>query len=217
MSTIDPANFVADQFPKKYWPRIPTTLRTAYLAVEKLVEEEPILKIESAQDNKGRLITYAVDFGFQRLIESGGLPFDYRWNSFARPTGRYLEIRLPHSIITISQVADPKKQPRNVVFRANGRINNEPFFDLPEFADEQDVKGVPHFLLLHGHRSLEFAHLAVPHPIHHRNFRYKSENLLNLPHEIETEVPATEDTDTDFEALNLLKDDIAKWRRDNGE
>lgn len=217
MNTVNPADFVADQFPKQYWPLIPTTLRTAYAAVDKMVRDEPILQVKSAQDNKGRFVSYAVDFGFVRLIESGSLPFDYRWSSFAKPTGRYLEIRLSHSVVSISQVADPKSQPRNVVFRANGRLNNEPFFNLSEFEDEQRVKGLPHLLVLHGHQSLTFAHLAVPHPCHHRDFRYSSENLLNLPHELETEGPPPEDTDIDLDALNLLKDDITKWRRDHGE
>jgi len=217
MNTVNPADFVADQWPRAKQSLVPTTLKTAYLAVEQMVADEPILQVWSAQDNRGRLISWAVDLGFQRLIDSGGLPFDYRWVWFSQPTGRYLEIRLPHSIATISQVNDPRKQPRNVGFRENGRINNQPFFDLPEFEDEQKVTGLPHLLLLHGHQELSFAHLAVPHPTHHRNFRYRTQNLLHLPHEIETDGPPAENTDTDFEALGLLKDDIAKWRRDNDE
>jgi hypothetical protein len=216
MSIVIPDEFLSDQFAKRYWHLIPTTLRTAYSAVGQLVANEPILQIESAMDNRGRLISWACDLGFKRLIETGQLPFDYRWRPYSKPTGRYLEIRLSHSVVTISQVADPSKQPRNVQFRENGRMNNEPFFDLPEFADEQEIKGLPHFLIVHGHQSLTFSHLAMPHPLHHRDYLFKTTNLMNMPHEVPSTGPAVEDTDIDFDATNLLKEDIERWRKDNG-
>ena len=216
MSTVDPGSFLEDQFPKRYWPLIPTTLKGAYSAANDLVRDEPILQIESALDNRGRLISWATDLAFKRLIDTGQLPFDYRWKPFAQPTGCYLEIRLSHSVVSISQVADAKKQPRSVRFRENGRMSNEPFFDLPEFEDEQDVKGLPHFLLVHGYQSLEFAHLTVPHPLHHRHYRHRTSNLLNMPHEISSTVADVEDTDIDFDATELLKEEIEKWQRDHG-
>jgi hypothetical protein len=37
-----------------------------------------------------------------------------------------------------------------------------------------------------------------------------------LPHEIETEGPPPEDTEVDFESIALLKEDIARFRRDHG-
>jgi len=216
LSTVNPKEFLEDQFPRRFWPLIPTTLRTAYKAAERLAASDPILQIESAKDNHGRVISWATDLGFKRLIETGQLPFDYRWQPFTQPTGRYLEIRLSHSVATISQVADPAAQPRSVRFRENGRVNNEPFFDLPEFEAEKEVTGLPHLLIVHGHQELNFAHLAVPHPQHHRNYRFRTNNLLRMPHEIPSEGPAVEDTDTDFDAMNLLKEEIEKWRRDHG-
>lgn len=215
MESVSPEVFLLDQFPRQYWPLIPTTLTTAYAAARRLADEETILQVPSAQDNHGRLISWAVDLGFVRLIESGRLPFDFRWKSFAKPTGRYLEIRLPQSVVSISQVVDPQKQPRNVAFRKNGRLNNEPCFDLPEFEAEQTITGLPHLLIAHGHQTLEFAHIGVPHPLHNKGFRYLSPNLMRLPHEVVDDLPATEDTDTDFEALELLKQDLEQWRRDN--
>lgn len=217
MTTVNPEEFLADQFPERYRSLIPTTLRSAYGAVEALVSQEPILQVESAQDNKGRLISWATDLAFKRVIETGQLPFDYRWRPFFRPTGRYLQIRLSHSVVSISQVADPKKQPRNVWFRENGRLNNELYFDLPEFAEEHTIKGLPHFLLIHGHQSLDFAHLAIPHPLHKRDFRYKTKNLMTLPHEVSSDGPAVEDTETDFSEINLLKEEIEKWQQDHGD
>jgi len=215
--TVDPAQFLEDQFPKSWWPLVPTTLKTAYAAANATIAADPILQIESAQDNRGRIISWATDLGFKRLVDTGQLPADYRWKSFVAPTGRYLEIRLSHSVLTISQVAIANKQPRSVRFRENGRMNNEPFFDLPEFADEQEVKGLPHFLLIHGHQSLTFAHLSVPHPLHHRDYRYRTPNLMNLPHAVPVTGPAVEDTDIDFDATSLLKEEIEKWRKDHGE
>jgi hypothetical protein len=217
MSIVDSKNFLIDQFPKEFWPLIPTTLRTAYAAASALAASDPILQIASAQDNRGRLVSWATDFFFVRLIKSGQLPFDYRWRSFAKPTGRYLEICLSHSVVTISQVADPKKQPRNVRFRENGRLNNQPYFDLPQFSNEKEVSGLPHFLLIHGHQDLTFSHLAVPHPQHQRDYIFKTTNLMKMLHEVPSLGPAVEDTDVDFEALQLLKEDIEKWRKDHGE
>ncbi|WP_445681126.1 hypothetical protein [Radicibacter daui] len=194
---------------------IPATLRTAYKAAQELANSDPILQIESAVDNRGRLISWATDLGFKRLIESGKLPFDYAWRPFVMPTGRYLQIRLSHSVLTISQVANPRRQPRSVRFRENGCVNNQPFFDFPDFATEQDVIGLPHLLLIHGHQELHFAHLTVPHPEHAKGFRYRSGNLMKIPHLVETSEPAVENTDADLDDLISLKEEIEKWRRDN--
>lgn len=57
--------------------------------------------------------------------------------------------------------------------------------------------------------------IAVPHPIRKRNFVFRSPNLLNMPHEVPSDVPAVEETDLD--ATISLKEEIEKWRRDNGE
>jgi hypothetical protein len=215
MNPVNPQQFLDDQFPAPFRGLIPTTLATAYRHAARLIAEEPILQMPSAEDNHGRLIAWAVDYGFWRLIESGALPFDYSWEYFAKPTGRYLAIRPSHSVITISQIADPFQQPRNVVFRENARISNAPFFDLPEFENEGEVTGEPHLLITHGHQELRFAHLCVPDPVHANGYRYRTGNLLNLPHELSSEGPPAEDTDIDFDGLGLLKEDIERWRRDH--
>jgi hypothetical protein len=215
MDSVSAEHFLLDQMPIRLRSPIPTTLKTAYASARILIEAEPILQIESAEDNRGRIISWAVDFAFKRLMDTGQWPFDYRWENFAKPTGRYLEIQLSHSVMSVSQVSDPKKQPRNVIFRANGRLNNEPFFDLKEFADERSVQGLPHFLLVHGHQELAFAHLGVPHSLHHRNYIYLTPNLMLMPHEVPAEAPSVEDTD--HEAAMTLKEEIEKWRRDHDE
>jgi hypothetical protein len=214
MDTVSAEEFLLDQIPRNIRPLIPTTLKSAYAAANLLINGEPILQVPSAIDNRGRIISWAVDLAFEKLLKSRQWPFDYRWQDFAHPTGRYLEIRPSHSVLSISQVANPRKQPRNVEFRENGRINNEPFFDLEEFEEEREVHGLPHFLLIHGHQELNFAHLAVPHSIHRRDWIYRTPNLLNIPHSIPAELPPTETTD--FEATMTLKEEIEKWRRDHG-
>jgi hypothetical protein len=215
MDTVSAEHFLSDQIAVRYRPLIPTTLKTAYAAVRVLVKQEPILQVLSAEDNHGRLISWAVDLGIERLIKTGQWPFDCRWREFAKPTGHYLEVRLSHSLLTISQVTDPEKQPRNVVYRENARLNNEPFFDLEEFKDEREVRGLPHFLLVHGHQELNFAHLAVPHTLHARDYIYRTPNLMNMPHEVPMGVPAVEETG--FEAAMTLKEEIEKWQKDHGE
>lgn len=216
MTPVNPSQFVDDQFPANFRPLVATALKTAYRTVDLWIASEPAFQTPVVSWNRGRLISWAVDFGLFKLVESGALPFDFSWEYFARPTGRYLALRPSHSIVTISQIADAKEQPRNVVFRANARISNSPFFDLAEFADEVRVDGLPHILLTHGHQNLSFSHLCIPDPQHTNGYRYRTANLLEMLHEVKPEGPPPENTDTDFENLNLLKDDIAKWRMDHG-
>lgn len=213
MDACSAESFLKDQVPPVARALIPATLKTAYDAVALMVREEPILNVASAEDNRGRLISFAVDYGFEQLMKSGRWPFDYRWRPFAKPTGRYLEVRLGHSVLTISQVDAPGKQPRDVVFRENARLSNEPFFGMEEFDDTREVKGLPHVLIVHGHQELNFAHLGIPHSDHKRHWLHRSPNLLHLPHAVPETVPQTEETD--FTATLILKEEIEKWRRDN--
>jgi hypothetical protein len=167
MDFVTAEQFLLNQIPIRHRILFPPVFKSAYAAVETIVKAEPVLQEPSAEDNRGRIVSWAVDRGFRRLIESGTWPVDYRWAFFAKPTGRYLQVRLSHSLLSISQVADPTIQPRDVVFRQNARINNrEPYFALPEFDDTRAVAGLPSFLLIHGYQELAFAHIGVPHPIH---------------------------------------------------
>jgi len=206
--------FLMDQVPVKTQALIPSTLRTAYAAAEALTADEPMLSIRSAQDNHGRLIAWAVDLGFQKLIESGQWACDFRWRPFAKPTGHYLEIILSHSVVTISRVSKPAQQPRNVVFRANKRLNNEPYLEFEEFKNEERVYGLPHILLIHGNKTLTFAHLGIPKEKHSAGYIYRTTNLLNLPHEVTAQHAPQEETDA--EAIMTLKEEIKKWQMDNG-
>lgn len=214
---------VRDQIAPGTWPRFATVLRTAYAAADDMVKDNPILQVNSAADNKGRLIQWAVDFSLERAVETGLLQCDYRWRPFAKPTGQYLELLFNHSRLTVSQVENPKRQPRNVVFRENARLGNGQ--GLLELGDqviedesiETEIKIPPHILLVHGHQRLQFAHLAVPSPNSKRDFLWSSVNLVNLPHELEETGPAIEDTDYDLNEMKLLKERIEKWQKDNGK
>lgn len=212
MNPVNAEQFLNDQLPPAHRADIPTTLQLAYAAGKMLCEQEPILQVTSAVDNRGRIISWAVDLAFQRLIETGKWPYDFSWKSFARPTGRYLQIRLSHSVMSISQVEYPDFQPRNVAFRANARITNQQWL----FDDEEhEVQGRPGFLLLHGYQTLTFAHVAVPHKEHRDGFIYRTPNLMALPHEVPEPFPPAEETD--HEAILSLKEEIEKWQRDHGE
>jgi hypothetical protein len=214
MDTVSAEDFLRDQVPLAARALIPTTLKTAYSAAQLIARQEPILQVPSAVDNRGRLVSWAADFAFEILLRSGQWGFDYRWRDFAHPTGRYLEIRLSHSVLSISQVSNSGKQPRNVAFRENKRLNNQPFFDLDEFKDERTVHGLPHFILIHGHQDLTFAHLGVPHSEFRRDWIYKTPNLMNLPHPVSSDLPPTETTE--FDAAMQLKQEIEKWAEENG-
>ncbi len=77
------------------------------------------------------------------------------------------------------------------------------------------IKALPHILFVHGHQSLKFAHLAVPSSTSSVRYLWRSDNLMNLPHEVSKPGPAAEDTDYDLNEMKLLKERIEKWRRDN--
>jgi len=207
--------FLLDQVPMSARAKIAPTLKTAYAAAATIIEAEPVLNVASAQDNRGRIVQWAVDFGFQKLVETGGWAFDFRWRPFERPTGRYLEIRAPYLVMTISQVEHPTLQPRDVYFRANKRLNNRSWLPGMEPEDEKEVAGLPHALILHGYQSLNFAHLAMPEGIHTQGYIYRSPNLLLMPHAVASTEPGMEETD--LEAVLTLKEEIDKWRKDHGE
>lgn len=212
---MNPAQaFLRDQIPQTKRALIPTTLKNAYEAAELVIKNEPILNVQSAKDNKGRLVQWAVDLAFQKLVESGQFGRDYRWRWYERPTGRYLEVMFTHSALTISQVADPEKQPRDVKFRRNKRLASQ--ITMKEIVGEaDDTAGIPHVLLLHGHQKLDFAHLAIPDPLHWFGFQHRTRNLMLMAHAVpEPEVPMEH---TDIEAVMTIKEEIDKWRRDHGE
>lgn len=209
--------FLLDQMPLAMRALIPTTLKTAYAAAEAHIGATPFLNVPSATDNRGRIIQWAVDFGFQGLIESGQWQADFRWRPFASPTGRFLEIVLPHSAMTISQVKTPRKQSRDVVFRHNKRLNNQGHLDFPGFAEDSEISGLPHILLLHGHQTLNFSHLAIPNERHSLGWIHRTSNLMLMPHlAAAPEEPPPPVENTDYEAVMTLKERVDAWKRDNG-
>jgi hypothetical protein len=145
--TVDQTEaFLLDQIPNKLRSLIPTSMKVAYDAAGLIVKDEPRLNVPSAADNRGRIIQWCVDYEFENLCKTGKWPFEHRWREFERPTGRYLEIRPSHSVITISQVADPTKQPRDVRFRENKRLSGQ--LSFRGFGDDGSDSGIPHILLL---------------------------------------------------------------------
>lgn len=214
MDTVGAEYFLLDQIPMRDRALIPATLKTAYAAARLLAQQEPILQVPSAMDNHGRVISWAVDLGLERLIKTRQWPVECRWRDFARPTGRYLEIRLSHSVLSVSQISNPDQQPRNVIFRENARLVNDQFL-FPEMAMPREVSGLPHFLLVHGYQDLSFAHVAIPHADHGRGYLYRTPNLMNMPHIVTGDEPPPEETDV--AAIITLKEEIEKWQRDHSE
>ena len=225
MTPMDPSlaeQFLLDQFPLRHRALIPGVLRTARAAAATIAKSEPMLQVESAKDNHGRLISWAVDFGVEKLIQSGRWPVDYRWRWFEHRTGRYLEVRFSHSVMSISQVNDPTIQPRDVKFRQNARLNNQRSFNFQGLNDARSSWGVPAFLLVHGKavwRELgkEFAHVGVPHPDHKRDWIYRTRNLMDMVQIVESDLPPVEETGMDAAmSIKEIKEEIERWRRDNG-
>jgi hypothetical protein len=214
--------FVNDQIPMKIRRLFPPKLKAAYVAADEHIRATPMLQIPSASGHRGRVISLAVDFAVKGLIDSQEWPVDYRWEFFAKPTGQYLEVVLPHSTLSISQVSYWNEQPRDVVFRANARLGNRQI-ELPGFETEDNTgaddvpSGRISCLLVHGHRDIEFAHIGIPHQYHSRGYIYQSPNLMRLLYEVSPpDVPPPEN-EVDLNELLSLKEDIERAQRDNGE
>lgn len=211
--------FLVDQIPLKVQRLIPPRLKLAYTAADELFAANPMLQIPTARDNRGRLISWAVDWSIKGLIESGEWSVDFKWQLFSQPTGHYLEVILPHSTMTISQVKFWQEQPRDVLFRENARLGNSQMdFWKSDDADDDDLEthGPVSLLMVHGHKDLEFAHIGIPHQHHQHGYIYQTSNLLRLLHEVPSpDVPPPEAA-IDVDELLTLKADIEKWQRDNG-
>ena len=214
MDTVGAMAFLEDQVPAKHQVLLPPVFRSAYAVVGTIVKDTAFLRVPSARFNRGRLITWAVDHAIENLIQSGRWNVDYRWTSFGEPTptGKYLEILPPQSRITISQVANPRCQPRDVKFRENARLFNDPFL-FPEM-EEDRVTGRPAILLFHGYQELGFIHLGIPNSKSGYNYIFRTGNLLELPQDVTHPGPPVEDTS--FKDTITLKEQIAKWLRDHG-
>lgn len=209
---VKPSAFLDDQLSPELRSQIPVTIRQAYKAADDLIKDQPILEVSSARSNHGRIRSWAMDLAFERLITTGCWPFDYSWEYFEKPTGKYLQIRLGSSLMSMSLVADPKYVPRRVQFRANNALGNPAPFLFDEMNHDYEVNGLPNFILVHGHKKPDFAHIGMPHP-ENRTWLDKTGNLMTLLHNIKDEdVPPIEAEDQ--EAVLTLKDDILKWQRD---
>lgn len=208
--------FVLDQIPLKVQRLIPTKLKLAYEAVDEIFDGNPVLQIPTARDQRGRFVSWAVEWSIKGLIDSGEWAVDYKWQLYSQPTGHYLEIRLPHSTLSINQVKFWQEQPRDVLFRENARLGNVQM-DLWKDADEQDAGGPLSLLLVHGYKDLQFAHIGIPHKHHQHGYIYQTQNLLRLLYEVPPSDLPPPEAPIDVDALLSLKADIEKWQRDNGD
>ncbi len=215
MRTADAEAFLNDQLPSRDLALLPQCLKNAYAAVEALVKDEAILQVTSARINRGHLRTWAVETSIERLITSGQWRAEFEWHSFARPTGKYLRVSLSDSTLSVCQIKRPKKVPRPALYRANNILNNSPFLLLDEsFERESELRGLPHLVLVHGYHGLDFIHVGLPHPSGRSGYIYQTPNLLLMPHLVKADLPGVEAPDANPE-VELLKEELKKWRRDN--
>ena len=212
IAVINAGHFIDSEFPAKYRALIPAALKTAYAAVEDLYKTEVTLQVRSALAEKGHAVHWAVDHYIERLLKTAKLPFDYRWVSYQRPTGEYLQIRLPTSTMSISQLSNRAIVPRHASFRHNRSLNNAPFLNFPEFENERQVSGLPHLILAHGYQTLSFAYVGLPH-WSDAEWIYRTPDLLKTPHLVVSEELKVEGSDV--EAVVTLRDELIRWARDN--
>lgn len=214
---VEVEDFFKKQLPKKYWSTITDQIRNAYSAVKSLSEQTPFLNVQSAKQNYGTFCSIAVDYAIERAIENGAIPCESKWVYFDKPTGKYLELQFSHSTASVSLVHNPKSRPRDVRFRENKRLGSPDLFSQITPVD-RSAKAAPHFLLIHGREVVapKFAHFGLPSAKPRKQWEWLSDNLMNFPHIVAAREPSIEDTESDFEEIEILKEEIERWRKDNG-
>jgi hypothetical protein len=212
-------DFVESELPREHQIKLPPALENAYAAVAALYKNEPLFSVTSAIYGKGHVVAWAVDLQIERLIKGGQLPFDYRWVPFEKPTGRFLQLRLSASTLSISQLQHKASLPRPADFRHNRILNNNLWLDLPEFEDEHRISGLPHLILTHGYQTLSFAHVGLLNRVGRRLvWTYRTPNLMDLPRIVAPDMPPPEGIDIEIDvSVRELKDEINRYVRDHTE
>ncbi len=214
MEAGNPAQeFVDEEVPASLRHLFPSLLRRAYVVADDIIDRHLQFQTPGGRFQRGDLIMICTAFELEKLVESGDLPFDGRWEDFAKPTGKHYVLRSRRACITTSQVEDPSKKPRNAVHRTNyGEMNDLFLFEemrVDVAADERR-----HLLFLHGYQDLNFAHIAYPHPEKNRHI-YRTNNLMWMPHEATSDLPPQEGPprSPDPEAI----ENVERYLRDNDD
>jgi hypothetical protein len=206
-------DFLDEEFPLRLRPLLPSAMRRAYAAATRVIETISFLATPAGKLHRGDLIALAAEHEVERLAKAGALPFEPTWEPYARPTGLHLVLRTARAKITVSQVDDGTRKPRDAVYRENYGMANKPY--LFDFMNEEmrAAQGARHLLLLHGYQSLDFVYLAVPHAERKRHIA-RSSNLMLLPHTVASEAPEEGPRDIpDLEAI----DQLLRVVRDSGD
>jgi hypothetical protein len=100
-------------------------------------------------------------------------------------------MRGKQSRITLAQVEHPGQKPRNAAYRDEFAVPNSVYLfeEMNEEVRREDGLRLIH--IIHGYQTLNFAHLALPHPKQNKNV-WTSPNLMKIPHEITTDLPPAE-------------------------
>lgn len=114
--------------------------------------------------------------------------------------------------LTISQISDWRKKPRNADFRDEYALSNMRYL-FKEMEEEIKTKSErKHLLLLHGYQELSFCYLTVPHGTLNRHLAW-SPNLLKVAH-VATPERAKEEGPTDSPEPEALEN-LRRMMRDN--
>jgi hypothetical protein len=179
---MTPAEFLEAEFAPTLHALVPAALRRAYASADAAIDQIPFLQTQGGRLQRGDLIVIATEYEFWRLIERGSLNFACSWEPYARPTGLHLVMRTPNARVTINQVQDPDRRPRDADFRSNYAISNEQSLFEEDNRRAEAENNLKHILLLHGYQTLTFAHLALPSATGPRHL-YRTPNLFDRPHE----------------------------------
>lgn len=216
MQPVTAKDYVESEFPIRERIKLPPAFEAAYNAVDKLYRDDPLFEVTSAQFGKGHVVSWAVDLQIERMIKGGQLAYDYRWVPFEKPTGRFLQLRLAASTLSICQLPQATAIPRPADYRSNRILNNQLWLDLPEFEEEKRVTGLPHLILSHGCQALTFVQVGLLNRYQSQLYwSYRTPNMMKLPRAVTPDIPPAEAPDIEIEvSLRELKEEIIRFVKD---
>lgn len=190
----DAEKFIEQEIPLTYRCALPRALKTAYDAVELTIGETPFLQVPTARMvARGYLLSFAVDYALQGLMDKGEWPFKYEYDFFARPTGKHLKILTPNAVVTVSQLQHGDLQPRSAEFRRNYSLSNQTLFGFEAEELERTIgtNGQKHLILGHGYQELDFIQIGVPNP-DGVGYLARTRNILTEIHDATPDVAPVE-------------------------
>ncbi len=203
-----------ESFPVEVRSYFVPTLNRAYELVKDCRSHNSFLQGVIGGEAIPTLRFVAVEYCFQRLLDSGVLPLTYNVASNASDNYHHIEIFSADKrcILTAHQVGSPGAVPRKAHYRNKNSLHNYQCW-LPTLGINPDTESAGPFyvLLTHGAQgdSLAFARMGMPEPLVN-GWISQPVDLLREPHRVieaerAIEEVTTDDLDMEFREYVIMR------------